>query len=132
MPEAPVPPSDLDNGPDADLAPWWAEGREGGEMNEKWEGETHSALSSVMEGQMFWKMEAEESRRTYPWTRSPWWELTFLTQAAAGKTSENLGCIFGKVRVSSDMGAEQRSRCKRFSSMSLLLPCIIRNRNFSF
>ena len=59
-------------------------------------------------------------------------ELTFLTLAAVGKTNENLGYIFGKVRVSSEMGAEQRSRCKRFSSMSLLLSCIIRNRNFPF
>ena len=107
-------------------------GEKAGKWMRKWEGETHSTLSSVMEGQMFWKMEAEESRGTYPWTRSPWWELTFLTQAAAGKTDENLGCIFGRVRVSSEMGAKQRSRCKMFSSMSLLLPCIIRIRNFPF
>ena len=85
-----------------------------------------------MEGQMFREMEAEESSGTYSWTRFPWWELTFLTLAAVGKTNENLGYIFGKVRVSSEMGAEQRSRCKRFSSMSLLLSCIIRNRNFPF
>ena len=96
----------------------------------KWEGETHSTLSSVMEGQMFWKMEAEESRGTYPWTRSPWWELTFLTQAAAGKTDENLGCIFGRVRVSSEMGAEQRSRCKNV--LQHVTPVTLYNLNQKF
>ena len=61
---------------------------------------------------MFWKMEAEESSGTYPWTRFPWWELTFLIQAAAGKTNENLGVFLERLGCPQRWGLNREADAK--------------------